>query len=85
MSGSGKVPGVTAQRPGHDWWLARFDIRTGLWHSISSNQVVKAAMETSRRVAVVQRVRIRCKPDTKAPLKILPELPTERAGGKGPE
>lgn len=85
MSGSGKVPGLRAQQASDDWGLSRFDIRTGLWHSISSNQVAKAAMETSRRVAVVQRVRTRCEPDTKAPLKILPELPTERARGKGPE
>jgi hypothetical protein len=48
------------------------------------NQVVKvkAVMETSKRIAVVQRVRMRCEPDTRAPLKILPELPTEMAIGK---
>jgi len=42
-------------------------------------KIVKAMMETSRRIAIVQRVWMRCEPDTKAPLKILPEPPTEMA------
>jgi hypothetical protein len=64
--------------------LARgFDIRRGLWHT--SKQIIKALMETSRRAGFVQRVQGSCELDTKAPLKILPEPPTERVAEKYPE
>lgn len=42
-------------------------------------------METSRRSSIVQRVRERCEPDTKASPKILPEPPTETVAEVQPE
>jgi hypothetical protein len=42
-------------------------------------------METSRRLAGVQRVQVRCELDTTTPLKILPEPPTQMAAMTRPE
>jgi hypothetical protein len=58
------------------------DISAGLWHSWI---YTKATMETSKRLAGVQRVQVGCELDTTAPLKILPELPTQMAAIARPE
>jgi hypothetical protein len=60
-----------------------FDTCAILWHT--ETKITKAAMETSKRAAVVQRFRARCEPDAKRPPKILPEPPTEMATLVWPE